>query len=350
MAVTATFASSTGSAQLALTWVDNGTNEAGFSVERSPGTTGGFSVVATTGAGITAYVDSTVAVATSYCYRVRSFNSGGSSAYSNLACGTSSSGTTQTYGLVVVKAGTGSGTVIGTPAGISCGTSCSVSYTSGTAVMLTATAATGSTFTGWSGGGCSGTGTCVVTLSAATTVTATFATQAPGSYTLTVSKAGTGSGTVTSAPAGINCGTSCAASYASGKAVLLTGVATPGSTFTGWSGGGCSGPGTCTVTLSAATTVTATFASAKFPTLSVSIGGSLKGMVTSAPAGISCGSSGSLCSASYATGTVVTLTASSTDPSYVFSGWSGSGCKGQGTCTVTLSGATAVTATFQKAP
>ena len=35
----------------------------------------------------------------------------------------------------------------------------------------------GSTFTGWSGGGCSGTGTCTVTVSAATTVTATFAPQ-----------------------------------------------------------------------------------------------------------------------------------------------------------------------------
>jgi hypothetical protein len=39
---------------------------------------------------------------------------------------------------------------------------------------LTAAPAAGSTFTGWSGGSCSGTGTCTVTLSAATTVTATF--------------------------------------------------------------------------------------------------------------------------------------------------------------------------------
>src|SRR5439155_11273577 len=107
------------------------------------------------------------------------------------------------------------------PAGITCGTSCSASYASGTAVTLTATPAAGSVFTGWSGD-CTGTGACAVTLSAATTVTATFDLQ---TFTLTVSKAGTSDGTVTSTPAGITCGTSCAGSYATGTAVTLT--ATP---------------------------------------------------------------------------------------------------------------------------
>ena len=46
-------------------------------------------------------------------------------------------------------------------------------------MTLTASPAAGSTFTGWSGGGCSGTGTCTVTLTAATSVTATFQMQAP---------------------------------------------------------------------------------------------------------------------------------------------------------------------------
>jgi beta-lactam-binding protein with PASTA domain len=41
-------------------------------------------------------------------------------------------------------------------------------------VTLTAQPAAGSTFGGWSGGGCSGTGTCTVTTNADTTVTATF--------------------------------------------------------------------------------------------------------------------------------------------------------------------------------
>src|SRR5947208_15051783 len=106
---------------------------------------------------------------------------------------------TPTFALTVSKAGTGTGTVTSSPAGITCGVTCSASLTSGTAVTLTATPAAGSTFTGWSGGGCSGTSTCTVTLSAATTVTATFALP---TFALTASKAGTGSGTVTSSPAG----------------------------------------------------------------------------------------------------------------------------------------------------
>src|SRR5207245_7317616 len=116
--------------------------------------------------------------------------------------------------------------------------------------------ATDSIFTGWSGGGCTGTGSCTVTLSAATTVSATFDLQ---TFTLTVSKAGTSDGTVTSTPAGIACGTSCAGSYASRTVVTLTATPAAGSVFTGWSGLGCTGTGACAVTLSAATTVPAAF-------------------------------------------------------------------------------------------
>ena len=80
------------------------------------------------------------------------------------------------------------------------------------------------------------------------------------SYALTVKKSGSGTGTVSSSPAGINCGATCAASFASGTSVTLTAAAGTGSTFTGWSGGGCSGAAaTCTVVLTAATGVTATF-------------------------------------------------------------------------------------------
>lgn len=58
----------------------------------------------------------------------------------------------------------------------------------------------------------------------------------------------------------INCGTRCEAFYPKNASVPLAAYPSPGSTFTGWSGGGCSGTGTsCTVTLSGDTTVTATF-------------------------------------------------------------------------------------------
>ena len=158
--------------------------------------------------------------------------------------------------LTVAKAGTGSGTVTSNPAGINCGATCSSSYSSGTSIILSAAASVGSTFAGWSGGGCSGTGTCTVTLNANTTVTATFNVV---NYTLTVTKSGMGSGTVSSNPAGINCGATCSATFGGGSSITLTATPNTSSKFAGWSGGGCSGTGTCALTLGASTTVNAKF-------------------------------------------------------------------------------------------
>ena len=82
--------------------------------------------------------------------------------------------TTPTFLLSVSRDGAGSGSVSSSPAGIDCGSDCSQAYDAGTLVTLTAVAATGSDFTGWTGEGCSGTGTCQVTMDAARSVTATF--------------------------------------------------------------------------------------------------------------------------------------------------------------------------------
>ena len=67
------------------------------------------------------------------------------------------------------------------------------------------------------------------------------------------------------------------------------------------------------------------------------------GTVTSSPAGINCGST---CTATYANGTTVTLTASPTSRSR-FSGWSGD-CTGRSTCVLTMTANHAVTATFTR--
>lgn len=80
------------------------------------------------------------------------------------------------------------------------------------------------------------------------------------SFTLRVGKAGRGIGTVSSLDGGIRCGSTCSATYTSGSSVTLQATPHSPSTFTGWSGGGCSGTGSCTVSMAAATTVTATFA------------------------------------------------------------------------------------------
>ena len=172
---------------------------------------------------------------------------------------TATFGATANFGLTVSKTGSGTGTVTSSPAGISCGATCSANFNTGPVVTLSAAAAAGSTFGGWSGGGCSGTGVCTVTMTGVTGVTATFTATPPGSFPLTVAQAGSGSGTVTSSPAGISCGATCVANFTSGTSVTLSATAASGSTFTGWSGGSCSGTGGCTVTMSAATTVTATF-------------------------------------------------------------------------------------------
>jgi hypothetical protein len=95
------------------------------------------------------------------------------------ASGNELAGTPPLQQLAVDLGGTGSGTVTSGDGTISCPGSCSSGFAQGSQVTLTATAASGSTFTGWSGGGCSGTGTCMVTMSADQTVTATFSASPP---------------------------------------------------------------------------------------------------------------------------------------------------------------------------
>src|SRR5439155_1305630 len=68
--------------------------------------------------------------------------------------------------------GTGSGTVTSSPVGIDCGSDCTESFADGTPVTLTAKAADGSTFAGWSGA-CSA-DPCSVIMNEDRSVTATF--------------------------------------------------------------------------------------------------------------------------------------------------------------------------------
>ena len=90
---------------------------------------------------------------------------------------------------------------------------------------------------------------------------ASLAPNPQGPYSLVVTKTGDGAGSVTS-DAGITCGSRCWATYAAGTIVRLTATPLTGSTFTGWSGGACSGTGACSVTMDGNKTVTANFTSA----------------------------------------------------------------------------------------
>jgi parallel beta-helix repeat protein len=247
-----------------------------------------------------------------------------------------------TYALGVTV--TGSGTVSSSPAGISCGSTCAHSYDQNTVVTLSAAPASGYSFSGWSGAGCSGTNTCVVTMSAARTVAATFAAIPASSYALTTTVTGTGQGTLTSNPSGINCPTTCSSTVASGTSVTLTAASGSTSTFSGWSGA-CAATGTvtatggtCTVKVSAATQAGAVFTLNTYALAVTKVG---SGTVASAGGNIACGST---CAASFSAGTAVTLTATPAT-GYTFTAWGGA-CSGSSTCALTMNAAKSVTATF----
>jgi M6 family metalloprotease-like protein len=257
-------------------------------------------------------------------------------------------GATQNHALTVTRQGTGSGTVTSTPAGIHCGATCTASYAAGTPVTLTAQAAAGSTFNGWSGA-CTGTaGTCTVSMSAARSVTASFNSTTTRPFTL--NKAGSGTGSVTITPPGVTCDATCTRSWpviSNNVVVTLVAQASAGSSFAGWSGA-CTGTGTCTIAAgTSAVDVTASFNTGAPATRTVTLGkaGNGSGAVTSSPAGLSCAASCSSATASFASTTAVTLVAQAASGS-TFAGWMGA-CTGTGTCTIAAGSSNAnVTASF----
>jgi hypothetical protein len=168
----------------------------------------------------------------------------------------------QQYTLTASGGGTGQGKVsqasdASTP-GTPCGANC-LSYPAGAKVTLTANAASGSTFTNWSGGGCSGNGACVVTMNSDLSVTAIFTlVPPPQQYNLTfTTSSGSGSGVLSSpTPSGTSCGAHCW-SYPAGQSVTLTANPSAGSTAM-WSVSGCSGD-TCVVQMDSNISVTVAF-------------------------------------------------------------------------------------------
>lgn len=80
----------------------------------------------------------------------------------------------------------------------------------------------------------------------------------PALSPLAVARAGAGQGRITSNPNGIDCGDQCSFDFPAEASVTLTATPSPGSVFSGWSGG-CSGTGGCGVTPGAGQSVTATF-------------------------------------------------------------------------------------------
>ncbi len=162
------------------------------------------------------------------------------------------------------------------------------------------------------------------------------------SYVLTVSAPASGAGKIVSSSGGINCPGTCSASFAQGTQVTLT--ETPGTNyvFGGWSGS-CTGMATCTVTMTAAESVTAAFNAEDGLTVTIAGGGS--GTVMSSPGGISCSpTTPNTCTATFPPNTAVQLTETPA-ANNTFAGWGGA-CSGTGACSVTVTTSANVTATF----
>ena len=322
-------------AKLTLTWVDTSNAENGFRIERRIGTSGSYQQHAQVGANVLTYTDLNLSSATTYCYRITAFNSAGSSGYSNEDCATTPADTAT---LTVSRSGSGGGTITSSPAGINCSSDCAETYPTGTVVTLTAVAASGSIFAGWSGAADCADGN--VTVSANLSCTATFNLAAAPTLTAIIvneiTATGTASGRIVSSPAGIDCGSDCVESYPAGSVVTLTPIPAANSKFAGWTGDADCSDGS--VTMNAGKTCTARF---ELNAATITVVKKGKGKVVSGAYGIDCGEA---CSKSIAAGTSVTLHATA-DPSFVFTGWGGS-CAGSGDCTVTISSNTTVTANF----
>lgn len=259
-----------------------------------------------------------------------------------------------------------SGTITSFPSGINCTDSCSSSRLNGDQLTLTATPVGDSTFTGWSGGGCSGTGSCSVTISADVTVTASFS-----AAKIAVAPASESFGT---AYAGISTIPRTITVTSSGMQGLIIGnLSFSGANVSDFTmpADNCSGhslapAATCTVqVLFAPLSTGAKTASilipsndpsapvfsvplngiGALPTLTVSKSGVGGGTIASSPAGIDCGSA---CTATFALNATVELSVIP-DLGYIFSGWSGA-CSGSDNCSLTITDNTSVTALFAEMP
>ena len=163
---------------------------------------------------------------------------------------------------------------------------------------------------------------------------------AGATFPLTINVSGDGS--LASNPIGVECASGqCVTDFPSGTSVTLVPQGGPAGVFGSWSGA-CTGTGACTVAMTAARSVNASFVAAHTLTVDVLSGG---GLVSSSPTGIvACDET---CTAKFAADTTVTLTAT-VFTGGGFLGWGGY-CAPRGTtptCTVPLDVDRDVTAAF----
>ncbi len=229
----------------------------------------------------------------------------------------------QVYTLATKVSPIGGGTVSTSPS--------AVFYDPNATVSVTATAATGYTFSNWSGDASGSTNPVSVKLTKSKGVTANFT---PVRYTLTLTSNPTGAGTISASPAPGGDG-----KYDNGTVVTLTANANSGYVFSNWSGGASGSTNPTTVTISGDTSVTANFNTTGC-SLSLAASPADTGYFNTDPAP---GGDGK-----YTYGTVVTITAIP-NTGYSFSSWSGDASGSTNPTTVTMNGNKSVTGNFAQA-
>jgi hypothetical protein len=197
-------------------------------------------------------------------------------------------------------------------------------YVDGSSVTVSATPDPGWVFAGWSGGLSGSVNPATVTMTADTSVTATFVEDVP--LVLTTSTVGGGSVSVSPDQPG----------YSSGETVTVSATPDPGWVFAGWSGGLSGSVNPATVTMTADTSVTATFVEDVPLVLTTSTVGN--GSVSVSPD-----------QPGYSSGETVTVSATP-DPGWVFAGWSGGLSGSVNPATVTMTADTSITANFVVPP
>ena len=152
------------------------------------------------------------------------------------------------FSLNVSKLGNGAGTVTSAASDINCGALCSLSAQYGNVSTLSATPSFGSNFAGWSGASCTGTGSCVVTLTSTRNLVATF----PLNQYAIATSVTTAGGLLSCSPNPVNHGSNSTCTATPAASYSLTGF-----------GGACAGAACILNNVTGARSVSASFAFAQ---------------------------------------------------------------------------------------